>query len=58
MDMARQAALKKSESAVVAAMNSTYFAAKHNLASAVVPEINQLMLNMVNKMSQKLGDFF
>lgn len=49
MDMDRQAAKKKSESAIVAVMNSTYFAANHNLASVVVPEINHLMLNMVYK---------
>ena len=48
MTVARQTAnLSKSEAAVTSAMKNVYFAAKENLATTIVPELNALCIEQV-----------
>jgi hypothetical protein len=47
MQTAQQNALGKSEAAVTSALRNVYFAAKHDLANVVVPELNDLCIKQV-----------
>ena len=45
----------KSQNAVEAAMVNTYFAAKKDMASCLVPELNQLCIDQVREAYQRLS---
>lgn len=47
MDKAKVAALSKSKNAIVSAMTNVMFAAQHDIANTIVPELHQLCITQV-----------
>ena len=47
MDTAKKAALSKSKNAIIGAMTNTLFAARHDLANAIVPQLHQPCITQV-----------